>query len=165
MRVLDLRPVGFVCPGLAAVSPWDTQCTHTGRKSPSVPSVFTVPSLTSIAQRDVESNFTGVLCCVYGLVLRELCSGVVSTQTFKTPNATQRPPEHGQPGPELPLPRKSRTQTALVLFLRLKPAALAAALLALSTVLSVTSLGRSPSPVRSDSEQLLCSLVCLHQIK
>lgn len=59
--------------------------------------------------RDVESNFTSVRCSAAGLVLRELCSGLVSTKQRKTQNAAQRASEQnpGQPGPELLLPGES----------------------------------------------------------
>lgn len=54
----------------------------------------------------MEGSLTGGLCSAVGLVLRELCCGLVSEQQRETQNAAARG-SCGQPGPELLLSRES----------------------------------------------------------
>lgn len=81
MRVLGARPGGPIDPVPPSVS-------LLGTDRAEVPSALLSPSLTA-AFRDAENNSPSARCFVLGLVLRELCSGLVPTQTRKSPNAAR----------------------------------------------------------------------------
>lgn len=86
VRALGARPVGPVDPLPPSVSPHGTDRAEV----PSAPARFDFPVADiEPSERDAENNCTGARCLVFGLLLGELRSGLVSAQTRTSPNAAR----------------------------------------------------------------------------